>query len=281
MVKPKDKRQGLPMTNPEVKPSSGLDGFLSSYYETSTGRIVRHLILGKLKPVLTSLYPAGRDDLAIATMGYMRPYMQDIADHYPHVINLHTIGGLLPPWPPAESGKESKNNRSRQALAEASSLPLLDASLDGLFIIHGLELASSPQDMVAEIWRVLKSQGSVVLVIPHRGSIWASRDDTPFGLGQPFSMNQIKSLLKDHDFEVGKVHRSLMAPPSSSGFYRRYAPFVERLPYPFGGVLIVEARKMIYSVRGQSVINKKQVGDLVKARSVSPSRHVSHRDNGS
>jgi SAM-dependent methyltransferase len=205
--------------------------------------------------------------------------MKYIADHYPHVINLHTVGGSLSPWPPAGSVKESNKYRSRQVMVESSSLPLLDASLDGLFAIHGLELAPSPQGMIVEAWRVLKSQGSMVLVIPHRGSIWAGREDTPFGLGQPFSMNQIKSLLKDHDFEIGKIQRALVAPPSSSTLYPRYAPFLESIPNPFGGVLIVEARKMIYSIRGQSIPEKKQIADLVKARSVSPSRPVNNRDN--
>ena len=116
------------------------------------------------------------------------------------------------------------------------------------------------------------------MVVPHRGSIWASRDDTPFGAGQPYSINQIRSLLKDHDFEVGKIHQSLNAPPSSSTLYPRYAPFVERLPNPFGGVLIVEARKMIYSIKGKSVLDSKQARAMTKAGSLSSSRPVSHHD---
>ena len=37
------------------------DDLLSSYYQTSTGRMVRHLIARKLKPTLTALFPSGRD----------------------------------------------------------------------------------------------------------------------------------------------------------------------------------------------------------------------------
>jgi len=254
------------------------DNLLSRYYETSTGRMVRHLISRKLKPVLTSLYPSGRDDLAIASLGYMRPYLKYISDHYPHLINLQSHQSASSPWPPVSRDQEKKHCRSRQAMVEMTAMPLLDASLDGLFIMHGLEWSASPHDVIAEAWRVLKSQGSMILVVPHRGSIWASRDDTPFGHGQPYSVNQIKTLLKDHDFEVGKIHQSLVAPPSTSTLYPRYAPFVERLPNPFGGVLIVEARKMIYSIKGKSVSELNRGRKLVKARSVSPSRPTSFED---
>ena len=252
-------------------------GFLTSYYQTSTGRMVRHLIARKLKPVLTALYPAGRHDLAIAGLGYMRPYLKYITDHYPHLINLHAVGGSCAPWPPLGSTRDSTHYRSRQAKVSSSSLPLLDASLDGLFIMHGLEHAPHADTMMTEAWRVLKSQGSLIIVVPHRGSIWASRDTTPFGIGQPYSINQIRSLLKDHDFEVGNIHQSLNAPPSTSNLYPRYAPFVERLPNPFGGVLIVEARKMIYSIKGKSVVDRQDARKLAKARTISSSRPVSHQ----
>lgn len=248
---------------------------LASYYQTSTGRMVRHLISRKLKPVLTSLYPSGQHDLAIATLGYMRPYLKYISDHYPHVINFQSVDEQTIPWPSLGSADQGRRYRSRQAVVAPSSLPLLDASLDGLFIVHGLEHASSADGVMAEAWRVLKSQGSLVMVVPHRGSIWANRDDTPFGVGLPYSINQLKSLLKEHDFEVGKINQSLNAPPSSSTLYPRYAPFVERLPNPFGGVLIVEARKMIYSIKGKSVLDRKQARELGKAQSA---RTISQRD---
>lgn len=229
---------------------------VSAYYATPTGQIVRDLIAQKLKPILTAPYPKARLDLAIATLGYMRPYLSDISDHYPNLINLDSIGGKIIPWPKAK--------RSRQALVAPSSLPLLDASLDGLFIMHGLEYSAAPDDMLAEAWRVLKSQGCLVIIVPHRGSIWVNRDDTPFGTGQPYSVNQLKRLLKTHDFEVGKMTQALKSPPSSSPLYPRYAPLVERLPNPFGGVLIAPARKMIYAIRGRPVLERKQTAPLTK-----------------
>ena len=56
---------------------------------------------------------------------------------------------------------------------------------------------------------------------------------------------------------MAKVHQALVAPPAETLIYPRFAPLVERLPNPLGGVLIVDARKMIYSVRGIPAASRK------------------------
>ena len=220
------------------------------FYQSGMGRMARHLIARKLKPVLTGAFPQQHHDLDVVALGYARPYLKYISDHYPHLINLQTVAGDLTPWPP------SPRLPRRQARVDEHQLPLLDASLDLMLVMHCFETAAVPKEMADELWRVLKGQGKLVLVVPHRGSMWVGRDDTPFGRGQPFSTNQIKHLLQDHGFKVSKIHQALAAPPSHSRFYPRYAPFVERLPNPLGGVLIVEAVKMIYAVRGDRALAK-------------------------
>ncbi len=222
------------------------------FYQSAMGRMARHLIARKLKPVLLSAYGENRHDLDVVALGYARPYLKYISEHYPHLVNLQTTAGEITPWPP------SPRLPRRQALVDEHQLPLLDASLDLLLVIHCFESAAVPKDMADELWRVLKGQGRLVLVVPHRSSMWAGREDTPFGRGQPYSSNQIKHLLQDHGFDDIKIHQALAAPPSQSRFYPRYAPFVERLPNPMGGVLIVEAAKMIYAVRGDRAPAKKK-----------------------
>lgn len=216
-------------------------GNAASFYASSTGRMVRHLISRKLAPMIA--HDSG--DLICAGMGYVRPYLK----YFPNgeVTCLQGAGHDLTPWPVVPKGDPP---RSRQAVVDLAALPLLDASLDLLVVAHGLETSPRPEDLVAEAWRVLKGQGRMILIVPHRASLWAAKDTTPFGMGQPYSVNQIKKLLKRHDFEVGRIDQALAAPPSMSNLYPKYAPFVERLPNLFGGVLIVEARKMIYSMRG-------------------------------
>jgi len=236
--------------SPDDEQASSLS--VPGFYQTSMGRMVRHLISRKLKPVMTRALPAQHQDIDVAALGYVRPYLKYFSDHYPRLINLQTITGDLLPWP------SQAMTPLRQAVVNEHHLPLLDASLDLIMVIHAFETATVAQDMADELWRVLKGQGQLILVVPHRGSMWAGRDDNPFGLGQPYSLHQIKRLLHQHGFDVTKIHQALAAPPSQSSFYPRYAPFVERLPNPLGGVLIVEAAKMIYAVRGDRVRSRQK-----------------------
>ena len=141
-----------------------MDHPLPAYYQTAIGRMVRHLIGRKLKPVMKSAYPEHHHDLDVAALGYARPYLKYFSDHYPHLINLQTIAGEITPWPPAPRLPR------RQARVDEHQLPLLDASLDLLLVMHCFETAAVPKDMADELWRVLKGQGKLVLVVPHRSS---------------------------------------------------------------------------------------------------------------
>ena len=202
------------------------------FYRSATGQVARQLIMRKLAPLISS----DSDNIAAAGIGFTAPYLGKASG----IVQLQSVGHTPPPPQP----------RQQCAIIDPIKLPLLDASLDLCLMVHGLEASSSPSATLDETWRVLKGQGKLVLVVPHRANIWSMKEVTPFGFGQPYSVNQIKKLLKQHDFEVGKIRQSLAAPPSFSGLYPKYAPLAERLPTFFGGVLIVEAHKMIYSVRG-------------------------------
>ena len=202
------------------------------FYQSATGQVASQLILRKLAPLITS----DGENISAAGIGFTAPYLSKASP----IIQLQTVGHTPPP----------ARDRQHCAMIDPTALPLLDASLDLCVMVHGLETSSSPSATLDETWRVLKGQGRLVLVVPHRANIWSMKEATPFGFGQPYSVNQIKKLLKNHDFEVGRIRQSLAAPPSFSGLYSKYAPLAERLPTFFGGVLIVEARKMIYSVRG-------------------------------
>lgn len=202
------------------------------FYKSATGQIACQLIMRKLAPLIDG----EGQNIAAAGIGFTAPYL----GHASSIIQLQSVGHTPP----------LARDRQQCAIIDPIKLPLLDASLDLCLMVHGLEASSSPSATLSETWRVLKGQGRLVLVVPHRANIWSMKEVTPFGFGQPYSVNQIKKLLKQHDFEVGKIRQALVAPPSFSALYPKYAPLAERLPTFFGGVLIVEARKMIYSVRG-------------------------------
>ena len=214
---------------------------LAEFYASPMGKMVRRLILRRL----ASLYPPNPNlvgDMRIsAGIGYARPYMPFLARHFSRQILLQFGGDAPRAWP------ESK--ASRLAAVNEAALPLLASSLEHVLLVHGLEVAAAPSALLDEIWRLLKGGGRLSLVVPHRRSRWASREHTPFGQGQPFSPKQVRQLLESQGFHVHVIHRALALPPYTPPFYTRFAPLTERISYRFGGVLVVEAEKMLYAVR--------------------------------
>ena len=231
---------------------SGGDGLAAfrGFYESRLGRMTRHLITRRLKQILPG-GEAGAGDGAAAGLGYIRPYLRFLDQIYGQVVGLQSTGIGAVQWP--------RGRDSRLSVVDEGSLPMLPSSLDTLLMVHGLEIARDQAALLDECWRVLKSQGRLVLVVPRRGSAWAGSEKTPFGSGQPYSVNQIRGMLEAHDFEVGRIRQALTAPPSHSFIHPRAAPLLEKLPSPYGGVLVVDARKRIYSVRGIPAAEKKRI----------------------
>ena len=219
---------------------------LAEFYASPMGKMVRRLILRRL----ASLYPpqsSPASDARIsagpisAGMGYARPYMPWLARHFSRQIILQ-FGGYPPrAWPEGKA--------SRLAEVNEATMPLLASSLDHVLLVHGLELAPAPSALLDEIWRLLKGGGRLSLIVPHRRARWASCEHTPFGQGQPFSPKQVRQLLESQGFHVHLMRSALALPPYSAPFYTRFAPLTERISYRFGGVLVVEAEKMLYAVR--------------------------------
>lgn len=212
------------------------------FYQTRLGRIARQLIIRKLEGIFDEAHPPQGDPRIAAALGYPRPYLRFLDRNHGAAVGLQSVAPLTDPWP--------RKRPSRLALVDEAALPVLPSSLDTMLLVHALETSPDPVALLDECWRVLKSHARLVVVVPHRGAMWSGREITPFGYGQPYTINQIRSLLKTAGFDVGKVTQALAAPPSLSFLYPRFAPLIERLPNPLGGVLIVDARKMIYSVRG-------------------------------
>src|ERR1700750_877011 len=86
------------------------------------------------------------------------------------------------------------------ALVDEFSLPLPDAAVDRILLVHALEMSDDPASLLREVWRVLAPSGRVIAVIPNRRGVWTRTDTTPFGHGRPYSRAQITQLLRQHWF---------------------------------------------------------------------------------
>ena len=61
--------------------------------------------------------------------------------------------------------------------------------------------------------------------------------------------------MKLHGFEPRRTHRAVFIPPLAGHFFQRFAPAIERIGaklWPaLGGVLLVEADKILYAASGK------------------------------
>jgi SAM-dependent methyltransferase len=122
---------------------------------------------------------------------------------------------------------------------------------DRILLVHGLEAAESARRLLRETWRVLKDDGRLLVIAPNRSGMWAYRESTPFGHGQPYSFGQVCRLLASSLYRVERRDTALYLPPSNWRLVLRGARLFERtgrtwLP-GFAGVTIAEAVKDIYA----------------------------------
>ena len=137
------------------------------------------------------------------------------------------------------------------ALSEESDLPLPDACIDRVLLVHAIESSEELRALLREIWRVLAPGGRILAVVPNRRGLWARFEATPFGHGRPFSLSQLTLLLRDGMFSPVKWDSSLLFPPSQMRSLLRFSGGIERIAARFGrnfaGVHLVEATKQIYA----------------------------------
>lgn len=211
---------------------------LKDFYRSPSGHQVRRVIA---RQVLN--WWDGVRGLRVIGIGYAQPYLESFLPAAERAICLSPSGQGSHPWPDGAA--------NLTALVEETELPLETNSVDRVLLIHSLEFAELPHSNLQEIWRVLKSSGRLIVVVPNRRGLWARAEWSPFGHGTPYSHDQLRSILRDHLFVYERSNSALYIPPTRSNLLRSIAEKVEiYMPYILpgvGGVHIVEASKQIYS----------------------------------
>lgn len=130
------------------------------------------------------------------------------------------------------------------------NLPFESMSYKQVVMWHVLEKNADPRKCLEEVWEVLDGEGKLFIIVPNRLGVWASSDKTPFGHGMPYSTGQIKKLLNDVGFEPLSISTCLYNWPSEKKMILKMAPISEWIGRhflsPFGGALVVEAKKKIF-----------------------------------
>ncbi|KXF79332.1 SAM-dependent methyltransferase [Paramesorhizobium deserti] len=208
-----------------------------SFYASNLGHLAERSIVMALSPLWAKL-PEER----LVGIGYTLPYLDRFRADTERTFAFMPAGQGAINWPSMEA--------CATALVFDEELPLPDASVDRILLVHALEHSENPSETLKEMWRVLAPNGRLVIVVPNRRGVWARFEHTPFGSGRPYSRGQLVRVLREANFTAGTVVEALHFPPAAHRWMQGPSALVERAGrrlWPiFGGVLIVEAYKRLY-----------------------------------
>lgn len=207
---------------------------LRDFYAGQLGRTVRRVLNQRLRSHWHNV-----EGMTVVGLGFASPFLRVFRDE------AEVTSALMP----AEQGALVWPSQGpiKSVLVDEHCLPLSDSSVDRILLVHCLEVTDGVRPLLREVWRVLKPEGRLILVVPNRRSIWARIDTTPFGHGRPYSRGQIRSLVEQAMFTPIGWSSALHVPPWERRFLLRGAMAWERIGTKlmpgFSGVLIVEAQK--------------------------------------
>ncbi len=210
---------------------------LRAFYSQRLGTVARHFVGRGIRK-----HWSDTRDLRVLGIGYPGPYLGLFREEAERCLAFMPAAQGVVKWPTVRP--------TLSALVDEMELPLPDAAVDRVLLVHALEMSQNATALLREVWRVLASGGQLLTVVPNRRGLWARMDTTPFGHGRPYSRPQITSLMREAWFTPVGWSEALYVPPIERGWFLRAAVAWERtgatLSAPFAGVHIVEATKQVY-----------------------------------
>jgi SAM-dependent methyltransferase len=224
---------------------------LRSFYKSFGGRIVRRAVREKI----LSFWPSAKG-LRVLGGGYAVPYLKPYEESE-RTVAIMFKGQGVHHWPEDEG-------RNCVCFCDETDLPFETNSVDRILLIHSLEFTGFLKPAFEEFWRVLKSNGRILVIVPNRLGLWARAELTPFGRGTPYSAAQVEEFLRENLFIPERTERALFMPPFKSQTLLRSAKVWERAgPYLYpalGGLLFVEGSKQLYAGTGQRLAAPARAG---------------------
>lgn len=245
--------------NPDV---SQLIGF----YKSPLGRIARGLVREQVKGLVGDV--GGKRVLGL---GFATPYMRSLLQPAERVLAFMPCKQGASSWP--------REGPSHTVLCDPLEMPLTDAAVDVVIAIHAFEYVGDAAELMRELWRICAPNAELIVVVPRRRGLWAQRDNTPFGSGNPFSKSQLDNLLKSHSFTPEDWRDALFLPPSQSPPLLKSARLFERGGRFFGsalaGAMCVRAKKQLFP----AIARRKKAARLVRVPDLAPqtAMHLPYR----
>ncbi len=226
---------------------------MNKFYDSEIGSIVQSILQRHIAD-----FWADTKGLRVLGCGYATPYLGGFCRDSERVIAMISSRQGLYSW-----GQNAKND---VFLSDEDRMPIENNSIDRILLVHYLEHCELLQESLRELWRILKANGRLLVIVPNRMGVWARRDCSPFGHGRPFTLSQLSTYLKGAKFIQENHKGALFVPPvPDSPVLMKSANLIEKMGstiFPFvAGVHIVEASKQIYATidnsgGGSSVLAK-------------------------
>lgn len=213
---------------------------LREFYADYLGQVARRMIRRRVRRI----WPNVRDEVVLG-LGYATPYLRPFQEEAERVLAVMPAQQGVMRWP--------YKHGNLTALADEGELPFQDVSVDKILLVHAVECSEQLRPMLDEVWRVLKGNGRLLVVVPNRTGLWARFEKTPFGHGHPYSQSQLSRLLRDAMFTPVQSAQALFSPPYSYRWLIKSTAALENVGerwFPrLSGVVMIEATKQIYATR--------------------------------
>lgn len=230
---------------------------LKGFYNGRIGRVAQRILRERVRDIWPDAH-----GLSVMGCGYAVPYLQIFHAEAERVFAIMPEAQSAHHWPSEEKNLVCQG----QELA----LPFENASIDRVILVHYLEYCEQLRPALEEIWRVLKANGRLLVIVPNRRGLWTRADWSPFGQGTPYTASQITWFLHDNRFVHERTEQALFMPPLKFSPVLKSAAVLESIGRRFlpfmGGVFMVEASKQLYARATPGS------GSRVPARSVLPGR---------
>ena len=160
--------------------------------------------------------------------------------------------------------------------AEYHCLPVASGTVEAVLLLHTLEHAARPHELLREADRVLRGEGYLVICGFNPLSPWGLRHvlagrKFPPVVQRLLTEHRVRDWLRLLGFEIVSTRRYLFAPPWQGLASGRVPAWLEvhgrRLPSPLAGAYLVKARKRVHAVTPLKPVWQKApriVGGLAK-----------------
>lgn len=208
---------------------------LRTFYGEPTGALVRRLLARRLEDAWGEA-----SDCDVLGIGYATPWL-DAFIGARRVIAAMPGGQGVELWPAA--------GRNRTLLVDDKRLPFAAGSFDRVLLVHALEEAEDPTQLLTEAVRALAPAGRIILAAAARGGMWARAEATPFGHGRPFTRGQLERLVRAAGLEPTAWSQTLYVPPWRPllGFADGFEQIGRRIMPGAAGVILLEASRQAYA----------------------------------